>query len=113
MSVPPVGNALSLVVRDPNTLRFTKYISASAPSARYDIYALFELQNYEDEGGDDEDEEEEDEEDEDEEDDDDEDEEDDDDEDEEDEEDDGEEDEEEGEESVDSQASDFSIDSEL
>lgn len=43
VAVPPVGNALSLVLRDCGTLRFTKYLSASAPSRRADVAAVFEV----------------------------------------------------------------------
>ena len=43
LSVSASNNTLSLVYRDPGTMRFVKYVSASAPSARYDICMEYEL----------------------------------------------------------------------
>jgi Rps23 Pro-64 3,4-dihydroxylase Tpa1-like proline 4-hydroxylase len=43
LSVSASNNTLSLVFRDPGTMRFVKYVGSSAPSSRYDIcmeYAL-------------------------------------------------------------------------
>jgi prolyl 3-hydroxylase /prolyl 3,4-dihydroxylase len=37
LSVSASNNTLSLVYRDPGTMRFVKYVGASAPSSRYDI----------------------------------------------------------------------------
>jgi hypothetical protein len=43
LSIPPSHNVISIVLRDPGTMRFVKYLSASAPSSRYDIAAEFEI----------------------------------------------------------------------
>ena len=43
LSVTPGTNVLSLVMRDEDTLRFVKYVSARAPSSRWDISTDFEL----------------------------------------------------------------------
>ena len=37
LSVEAQHNCLSIVLRDPGTLRFVKYVSAFAPSARCDV----------------------------------------------------------------------------
>jgi hypothetical protein len=37
LSVSASNNTLSLVYRDPGTMRFVKYVGSSAPSSRYDI----------------------------------------------------------------------------
>ena len=37
LSISASNNTLSLVFRDPGTMRFVKYVSYSAPSSRYDI----------------------------------------------------------------------------
>lgn len=43
LSVSASNNTLSLVYRDPGTMRFVKYVSSSAPSSRYDICMEYEL----------------------------------------------------------------------
>lgn len=43
LSVFAASNALSLVLRRPNAMRFVKYVSASAPSSRWDVAAEFGL----------------------------------------------------------------------
>jgi Rps23 Pro-64 3,4-dihydroxylase Tpa1-like proline 4-hydroxylase len=53
LSVSASNNTLSLVYRDPGTMRFVKYVGFSAPSSRYDICMEFEVP----EGDDDDDEE--------------------------------------------------------
>jgi Rps23 Pro-64 3,4-dihydroxylase Tpa1-like proline 4-hydroxylase len=48
LNLPPVSNALSLVLRDHDVLRFVKYVTAAAPSSRLDLafeYALAEEHN--------------------------------------------------------------------
>lgn len=37
LTVPPAGNSLSLVLREPAVMSFVKYVSAAAPAVRYDI----------------------------------------------------------------------------
>ena len=37
------NNTLSLVYRDPGTMRFVKYVGSSAPSSRYDICMEYEV----------------------------------------------------------------------
>lgn len=44
LSVSPAANTLSLVMRDPNVLRFVKYVSANAPGSRWDVAAEYELE---------------------------------------------------------------------
>ncbi|KAL3938886.1 MAG: hypothetical protein SGBAC_006286 [Bacillariaceae sp.] len=51
LSVSASNNTLSLVYRDPGTMRFVKYVGSSAPSSRYDI--AIEYQVPESEKGDD------------------------------------------------------------
>ena len=43
LSVTPGTNVLSLVMRDEDTLRFVKYVSAKAPSSRWDVSVAYEL----------------------------------------------------------------------
>ena len=45
LSVPASKNTLSLVYRDPGTIRFIKYLSSSAPSSRWDLSLEYQLQN--------------------------------------------------------------------
>ncbi|KAJ1449292.1 Oxoglutarate and iron-dependent oxygenase degradation C-term-domain-containing protein [Pelagophyceae sp. CCMP2097] len=40
LSVSAAHNTLSIVLRDPGTLRFVKYVSAAAPGSRYDLEAV-------------------------------------------------------------------------
>lgn len=60
LSVSPSNNTLSLVYRDPGTMRFVKYVGAGAPSARWDIAMEYEVEEQdeeeEEEEGDDDDE---------------------------------------------------------
>ena len=44
LSVNPVANTLSLVLRDQGTMSFVKYVAASAPSSRFDIAAAFGIE---------------------------------------------------------------------
>jgi hypothetical protein len=62
LSVAPSNNTLSLVYRDPGTMRFIKYVSATAPSSRWDISMEYKVEP--NEGAEEEDVEEEEEEDE-------------------------------------------------
>jgi hypothetical protein len=43
LSVSASNNTLSLVFRDPGTIRFVKYVSHSAPSSRWDISMEYEI----------------------------------------------------------------------
>jgi len=43
LSVSASNNTLSLVYRDPGTMRFVKYVGFSAPSSRYDISIEYEV----------------------------------------------------------------------
>jgi prolyl 3-hydroxylase /prolyl 3,4-dihydroxylase len=43
LSVFAATNALSLVRRGKNLMRFVKYVSASAPSSRWDVTAEYKL----------------------------------------------------------------------
>ncbi|CAD7703036.1 unnamed protein product [Ostreobium quekettii] len=45
LNISAVSNTLSLVLRDTGLMRFVKYVSASAPSGRWDISAEYQLQN--------------------------------------------------------------------
>lgn len=45
LSVSASNNTLSLVYRDPGTLRFVKYVGAQAPSSRYDIAMEYECED--------------------------------------------------------------------
>ena len=51
MSVSPGFNVLSLVMRDQDTLRFIKYVSAAAPSSRWDVCAEYEIEPLSDDSG--------------------------------------------------------------
>lgn len=42
LTVPATSNALSVVVRDAHLARFVKYVSARAPSPRFDVAAVFQ-----------------------------------------------------------------------
>ena len=44
LSVSAGNNTLSLVYRDPGTMRFVKYVSAAAPSSRWDIALEYDVQ---------------------------------------------------------------------
>jgi Rps23 Pro-64 3,4-dihydroxylase Tpa1-like proline 4-hydroxylase len=57
LSVSAGFNTLSIVFRDPGTIRFVKYISAKAPSSRWDIAMEYQVEKV-DEGDDEEDKEE-------------------------------------------------------
>ncbi len=50
LSVFAASNALSLVLRRPDAMRFVKYVSASAPSSRWDVVAEYGLRGTEGEG---------------------------------------------------------------
>lgn len=55
LSVSACNNTLSLVFRDPGTMRFVKYVSAGAPSSRFDIafeYKVEDVAETDDEHGD-------------------------------------------------------------
>ena len=52
LSVSASNNTLSLVYRDPGTMRFVKYVGSSAPSSRWDISLEYEVLEPEDEGDD-------------------------------------------------------------
>jgi len=45
LSVSASNNTLSLVYRDPGTMRFVKYIGSTAPSSRFDIAMEFEVED--------------------------------------------------------------------
>ena len=45
LSVSASNNTLSLVYRDPGTMRFVKYVGSSAPSSRYDICMEYKVPN--------------------------------------------------------------------
>ena len=49
LSVSPSNNTLSLVYRDPGTMRFIKYVGASAPSSRWDIAMEYDVEDTQDE----------------------------------------------------------------
>lgn len=54
LSVSASNNTLSLVYRDPGTMRFVKYVGSAAPSSRYDICMEYDVPpgNDDDEGDD-------------------------------------------------------------
>jgi len=53
LSVSACNNTLSIVFRDPGTMRFVKYVSSSAPSSRWDISMVYQVpQDESDDGGD-------------------------------------------------------------
>ena len=45
LSVSASNNTLSLVYRDPGTMRFVKYVSASAPSSRWDVAFEYDVKS--------------------------------------------------------------------
>jgi hypothetical protein len=45
LSVSASNNTLSLVFRDPGTMRFVKYVGCRAPSSRWDISMEFEVED--------------------------------------------------------------------
>ena len=47
LSVSASNNTLSIVYRDPGTMRFIKYVGSSAPSSRYDISMEYEIPPFE------------------------------------------------------------------
>ncbi|KAJ9471865.1 Prolyl 3 [Diplonema papillatum] len=59
LSLEAVGNTFSIVARDEQMMRFTKYVSAFAPGSRWDIATSYEIEcdddDEEDEEGDEED----------------------------------------------------------
>jgi len=42
LNVSPAANTLNLVLRDEGLMRFVKYLSAAAPSSRFDIAAVYQ-----------------------------------------------------------------------
>lgn len=52
LSVRASNNTLSLVYRDPGTMRFVKYVGSSAPSSRYDICMVYQVPPSEDDDDD-------------------------------------------------------------
>ena len=44
LSVPAAANTMNLVLREPGTMRFVKYVSAAAPGSRWDAAAVYEVQ---------------------------------------------------------------------
>ena len=60
LSVSAGFNTLSLVYRDPGTMKFVKYVACGAPSSRVDIAVEYELEDDDDDDDDDEDDESED-----------------------------------------------------
>jgi len=61
LSIPPANNTLSFVLRDGGIMQFVKYVSASAPGSRWDVAAVYDLVESEDDEEDKEEGEEEDE----------------------------------------------------
>ena len=49
LSVSACNNTLSLVYRDPGTMRFVKYVGIGAPSSRFDISLEYEVEDDDDE----------------------------------------------------------------
>ena len=43
LSVAPAANTLNLVMRDEGTMKFVKYVSHAAPSSRWDVAAVYEV----------------------------------------------------------------------
>lgn len=41
LNVSPAANTLNLVLRDEGLMRFVKYLSASAPSSRFDVAMVY------------------------------------------------------------------------
>lgn len=48
LSVSPSNNTLSLVYRDPGTMRFVKYLGIGAPSSRWDLCLEYEVEDDDD-----------------------------------------------------------------
>eukprot|EP00045_Choanoeca_perplexa_P016310 m.218754 g.218754 ORF g.218754 m.218754 type:complete len:574 (+) comp17223_c0_seq2:97-1818(+) len=48
LSLSPVSNTLSIVLRDPGTMRFVKYVSGAALSSRWDLSATYSVEYEED-----------------------------------------------------------------
>ena len=44
LSIPPANNTLSLVLRDGGIMQFVKYVSAFAPGSRWDVAAIYDLE---------------------------------------------------------------------
>lgn len=55
LSVSASNNTLSLVYRDPGTMRFVKYVGCRAPSSRWDICMEYEVEDTGDDGNEDDD----------------------------------------------------------
>jgi hypothetical protein len=53
LSVSASNNTLSLVYRDPGTMRFVKYVGCGAPSSRWDISLEYEVEDDDEEEEDD------------------------------------------------------------
>lgn len=53
LNVSPAANTLNLVLRDEGLMRFVKYLSAAAPSSRFDIALTYqpEPDSEDEEGG--------------------------------------------------------------
>jgi hypothetical protein len=51
LSVSASNNTLSLVYRDPGTMRFVKYVGCRAPSSRWDVSMEYEVEDNDEEGG--------------------------------------------------------------
>lgn len=47
LSVSASNNTLSLVYRDPGTMRFVKYVGSKAPSSRWDVAMIYEVEQEE------------------------------------------------------------------
>jgi hypothetical protein len=45
LSIPPANNTLSLVMRDGGIMQFVKYVSAFAPGSRWDLAAVYDLED--------------------------------------------------------------------
>jgi len=52
LSVSASNNTLSLVYRDPGTMRFVKYVNATAPSSRFDVSLEYQVDDIDDEDDD-------------------------------------------------------------
>ena len=51
LSVSASNNTLSLVYRDPGTMRFVKYVGCRAPSSRWDVSMEYEVEDDDDKSG--------------------------------------------------------------
>eukprot|EP00405_Crypthecodinium_cohnii_P014174 CAMPEP_0206445178 /NCGR_PEP_ID=MMETSP0324_2-20121206/15348_1 /ASSEMBLY_ACC=CAM_ASM_000836 /TAXON_ID=2866 /ORGANISM="Crypthecodinium cohnii, Strain Seligo" /LENGTH=656 /DNA_ID=CAMNT_0053913333 /DNA_START=179 /DNA_END=2150 /DNA_ORIENTATION=+ len=56
VNIPPTPNALAIVMRDAQTLRFVKYLSRDAPASRLDVAACYPVESPEEDDDDDEEE---------------------------------------------------------